>query len=69
MLNYANCITVILIYVCFVKHMCKLSTNLGGGRTATSYNMNLHLFLGGNWTAAPYGINLHLFLCNLINLR
>ena len=25
--NYANCITVFLIYVCFVKQMCKLSTN------------------------------------------
>ena len=23
-LNYANCITVILIYVCFAKQMCKL---------------------------------------------
>ena len=23
-LNYANCITVFLIYVCFVKEMCKL---------------------------------------------
>ena len=31
--------------VCFVKQMCKLSTKLGGSRTATPSIMNLHLFL------------------------
>ena len=40
-----NYITVILIYVCFVKQMCKLETKLGGSKTATSCNMNKHLFL------------------------
>ena len=44
-LNYANCTIVILIYVCFVKQMCKLSTKLGGSRTATPSIMNIHLFL------------------------
>ena len=34
--------------------MCKLKTKLGGSRTATPYNMNLHLFLCNKQSAAKH---------------